>query len=82
MASPWTEFLVEALIVVTLVAALPFAIMGSKKHIRGRMGGAAMMIGLAFGSLFDPAAARSAEIVRKKSEEAEADANGAPPGEE
>ena len=77
MASRW----IEALIVVALIAALPFAIVASKKHMRGRVGGAAMMIGLAFGSLFDPAAARSSQIIRKKSE-AEADANGAAPGEE
>ena len=78
MASFW----IEAAFIVTLFAALPFAITASKKRLTGRLGGAAMMIGLAFGSMFDPAAARSAEIIRKKSEEAEADANGAPPGEE
>ena len=78
MASRW----IEALIVVALIAALPFTIIASKKHMRGRVGGAAMMVGLAFGSLFDPAAARSAEIIRKQSEAAEADASGAPLGEE
>jgi len=72
---------IEALTVVALIAALPFTIVASKKHVRGRVGGAAMMIGLAFGSLFDPAAARSSEIIRKKSA-AETDAIGAPPGEE
>jgi hypothetical protein len=78
MASFW----IEAGIIIALFAALPFAITASKSRLKGRVGGAAMMIGLAFGSMFDPAAARSAEIIRKKSEEAEADANGAPPGEE
>lgn len=78
MGSRW----IEAVTVLALVAALPFTIVASKKHIRGRVGGAAMMIGLAFGSLFDPAAARSSEIIRKQSEEADADANGAAPGKE
>jgi len=78
MASRW----IEALIVFALIAALPFAITGSRKHFKGRVGGAAMMVGLAFGVLFDPGAARSAEIIRKNSEDAEADATGAPLGKE
>ncbi len=76
MASPW----IEALIVAALAASLPFVIIGSHKSARGRLGGAAMMIGLAFGVLFDPAAARFAELIRKHNETSEDEALGAPPG--
>jgi len=50
MASRW----IEALIVVALIAALPFTIVASKKHVRGRVGGAAMMIGLVVRSRTSP----------------------------
>jgi hypothetical protein len=75
MVSPW----IEVAIVAALIAALPFAIVYSKKHARGRLGGAAMMIGLAFGHLFDPAAARSTEAIRRNSDTGESEAAGAPP---
>ena len=77
MASPW----LEAAITLAIIAAIPFAAMAATRSARGRgnLGGAALMIGLAFGALFDPAAARSAEIIRKHNETDEGEAAGAPP---
>ena len=77
MASRW----IEALVIVAIVAATPFTATAGRKLARGRLGGAAMMIGLAFGAL-DPRLERSLEIIRKKNETPDAEASGAPPGDE
>lgn len=48
--------------------SLPFLIRWGKRNARGSVGGAAMMLGLAFGHLFDPAKAEATETLAKRRE--------------
>lgn len=63
-------------IALVIVASVPFLIRWGRKHARGRMGGVAMMFGLAFGHLFDPAQAEATEALvrRRESGKQEAEA--------
>jgi hypothetical protein len=47
---------------------LPLLIVWGRKHARGGAGGVAMMLGLAFGHLFDPARAAATETLAKRRE--------------
>ena len=72
---------IAAIIAIVLMALLmPRAIVAAKKSARGkgRMGGAALMIGLAFATVFDPAQAAAIEEMQKKKEagDTEEDASG------
>lgn len=69
-----TAWIVQLLIVLALIVALPFAIVWGRRNARGAVGGAAMMIGLAFGHLFDPARAAATESLLKKREMGEEEA--------
>jgi hypothetical protein len=64
------------MVALAIVASVPFLIRWGRKHARGSMGGAAMMLGLAFGHLFDPASAAATEerLRRKESGQQEAGA--------
>jgi hypothetical protein len=55
-------------IALAIVASLPFLVRWGKKHARGSMGGAAMLLGLAFGHLFDPARGQATEALMKRRE--------------
>ncbi len=69
-------------VALAIVVSLPFLIRWGKRNARGAVGGAAMMIGLAFGHLFDPAKAAATETLakRKESGKQEAEAGeGLPP---
>ena len=77
------RWIIAAVLTASLLIALPWAIAASKRSARGkgRLGGAAFAIGLAFGAIFDPAKSAAIENIQKKKEigdEAEGEA-GAPP---
>ena len=55
-------------IALAIVISIPFLIRWGRRHARGRMGGVAMMLGLAFGHLFDPAKAEAMETLAKRRE--------------
>ncbi|MCW3847265.1 hypothetical protein OF829_08425 [Sphingomonas sp. LB-2] len=57
-----------ALIALAIVASIPWLVRWGKRNARGSLGGAAMMLGLAFGHLFDPARATATEALLKKRE--------------
>jgi hypothetical protein len=59
---------VQVAIAVAIVASLPLLIRWGRRHARGRVGGVAMMLGLAFGNLFDPAKAEATETLAKRRE--------------
>jgi hypothetical protein len=56
------------LIAVAIVASIPFLVRWGKRNARGSAGGVAMMIGLAFGHVFDPARAETTETLLKRRE--------------
>jgi hypothetical protein len=62
------QWIIASLLALALALLLPLAIVASKKSLRGkgRVAGAAMIIGLAFGGLFDPAKAAAIENIQKK----------------
>jgi hypothetical protein len=64
------QWIIALLLVLALALLLPLAIVAAKKSLRGkgRLAGAAMIIGLAFGGLFDPAKAAAVENIQKKKE--------------
>ena len=59
---------IAGLIALALVMSLPMLVRWGRRHARGAAGGAAMMIGLAFGRLFDPARAEATEALLKRRE--------------
>lgn len=67
-------------IALAIVASIPLLIRWGRRHARGGMGGVAMMLGLAFGHLFDPARAEATETLAKRREHwrQEAEAGEAP----
>lgn len=69
------------LVAVAILASLPMLIRWGKRHARGSAGGVAMLIGLAFGHLFDPAKAAATETLAKQRENhrEEAEAGGSKP---
>ena len=64
------QWIVASLLALALALLLPLAIIAAKKSLRGKgkLAGAAMIIGLAFGGLFDPAKAAATEAIQKKKE--------------
>lgn len=59
---------IQGLVVVALAASLPPLIRWGKRNARGSAGGVAMMLGLAFGHLFDPAKAEATETLARRRE--------------
>jgi len=59
---------IASLIALALVVSLPMLVRWGRRNARGGMGGAAMMLGLAFGHLFDPARAEATEALLKRRE--------------
>ena len=55
-------------IALAIVVSIPFLIRWGRRHARGGMGGVAMMLGLVFGHLFDPARAAATETLAKRRE--------------
>lgn len=74
----WLPWLMAGAIVVSI----PFLVRWGRRNARGSAGGVAMMIGLAFGHVFDPARAEATEALLKRREsgrqEAEAGEGPAP----
>jgi hypothetical protein len=67
------------LLVLALLASLPWLIRWGKRHARGSAGGVALLIGLAFGHLFDPArGAATEELVKRKERRDQAEAGEGP----
>lgn len=56
------------LIALAIVASIPLLVCWGKRNARGSMGGAAMLIGLAFGHVFDPARGAATEALLKRRE--------------
>jgi hypothetical protein len=62
--SAWLPWVIAALV----LSSLPLLIRWGRRHARGSAGGVALMLGLAFGHLFDPASAQATETLLKKRE--------------
>nr|WP_315382581.1 hypothetical protein [uncultured Sphingomonas sp.] len=64
-----------------IVLAIPLLVRWGLGRTRGKAGAAALMLGLAFGHLFDPARAEATESLQKRREQGEAagEEAGAPP---
>ncbi len=64
-----------------IVLAIPLLVRWSLRRTRGKAGAAALMLGLAFGHLFDPARAEATESLQKRREQGETagEEAGAPP---
>ena len=55
-----------------IVLAIPLLVGWGLGRTRGKAGAAALMLGLAFGHLFDPARAEATESLQKRREQGEA----------
>lgn len=55
-----------------ILLAIPLLIRWGRRHARGKAGAAALLLGLAFGHLFDPARAQATESLQKRREQGEA----------
>jgi len=55
-----------------VIAMIPLLVRLGRRQARGRAGAAMMMLGLAFGHLFDPAKAQATESIQKRREQGEA----------
>jgi hypothetical protein len=64
--------LVSLVVVLAVIAMIPLLVRLGRRQAKGRMGGAALMLGLAFGHLFDPAKAAATESIQKRREQGEA----------
>jgi hypothetical protein len=74
--SGWLQWLLA----LAILASLPWLIGWGKRHARGSAGGVALLIGLAFGHLFDPArGAATEEMLKHKERRAQAEAEGPSP---
>jgi len=64
------HWLVAGAVALILLGLMPWAVTRTKKTARGkgRLAGAVFAIGLAFGSMFDPAKTASTEAAEKKKE--------------
>jgi hypothetical protein len=62
--SAWLPWVIALLIIVSI----PVLVRWGRRNARGSAGGAAMMLGLAFGHLFDPAKAEATETLMKQRE--------------
>jgi hypothetical protein len=76
-----TAIWVQWAVALAIVAAIPWLIRWGRRHARGGMGGVAMMLGLAFGHVFDPARAEATETLARRREagKQEAEAGEGPP---
>ena len=74
------HWIITAGLTIMITAALPPAIMAAKKSARGkgRMGGAALAIGLAFSLLYDARSEEVIENIARRNEEEDEDRQ--PPG--
>jgi len=69
--------------VLLVLGSIPFLVRLGRRHAKGRMGAATLLLGLAFGHLFDPARAEATESIQKRREQGEAageEAGAAPSG--
>jgi len=72
--------LFEWLAALAILAPLPFLVRWGKRNARGSAGGVALLIGLAFGNLFDPASKAATESILKRREDGvQEDQAGDPP---
>jgi hypothetical protein len=64
------KWILSLAIVILVMLLLPFAIVAAKRSAtgKGRLGGAVLAIGLAFGGIFDPAKAAAVENIQKRKE--------------
>ena len=64
------QWIIALLLGLAFALLLPPTIVAAKKSLRGkgRLAGAVVIIGLAFGGLFDPARAAAIETIQKKKE--------------
>ena len=64
------KWILSLAITILVMLLLPFAIIAARKSAKGkgRLGGAVLAIGLAFGGLFDPAKTAAVENIQKKKE--------------
>jgi len=62
--------IISLAIVILVMLLLPLTIVAARKSARGkgRLGGAALAIGLAFGAIFDPAKKAAMENIQKRAE--------------
>lgn len=63
--------LVSLVVIACIFAPLPWLIRWGRRQARGREGAAMMVLGLAFGHLFDPARAEATETIQKRREQRE-----------
>ena len=63
------QLLVALGMLLLVIATIPLSVRLGRRQAKGRMGGAALMLGLAFGHLFDPAKAEAMETIDKKREQ-------------
>lgn len=63
--------LVSLVVIACIFAPLPWLIRWGRRQARGRAGAAMMVLGLAFGHLFDPARAEATETIQKRREQRE-----------
>ncbi len=55
-------------VAIAILASLPMLVRSSTKRVRGKGGGAMMMLGLAFGHLLDPAKPTPTEMLQQRRE--------------
>lgn len=63
--------LVSLVVIACIFAPLPWLIRWGRRQARGKAGAAMMVLGLAFGHLFDPARAEATETIQKRREQRE-----------
>lgn len=63
--------LASLVVIACIFAPLPWLIRRGRRQARGRAGAAMMVLGLAFGHLFDPARAEATETIQKRREQRE-----------
>jgi alkanesulfonate monooxygenase SsuD/methylene tetrahydromethanopterin reductase-like flavin-dependent oxidoreductase (luciferase family) len=56
-------------VLIAIIAAIPLLVRLGGRSAKGRVGGAALMLGLAFSHLFDPAKAEAMETIDRKREQ-------------
>jgi hypothetical protein len=71
-------FWLSALIALAILVSIPMVVRWGRRNARGAAGGAAMLIGLAFGHVFDPARAAATESLLKRREMGDEEAAGEP----
>ncbi|OAN63871.1 hypothetical protein [Sphingomonas sp. TDK1] len=56
-------------VLLVVIATIPLLVRMGRRQARGRLGGAALMLGLAFSHLFDPAKAEAMETIDRQREQ-------------